>query len=237
MARVLVVEDDVPVAELLDEVLARAGHTVQLADCVETAFRAFRQFHPDVVMLDVSLPDGNGIELCRRIRESSLVPVLFLTARVTLEDKVRAFRVGGDDFVTKPFSPAEIVLRLDALLRWSVWSPPPGGAIERIGDLEIDRQARIVRRGGVPIKLSAQEVDVLIALASTPGQPWPVDKLARWLGIAVESHHAASELIRLKISRLRRKLEVEPRDPTYLHNHRNAGYLLAWRERSGRSGP
>jgi DNA-binding response OmpR family regulator len=148
---------------------------------------------------------------------------------------VRAFRAGGDDFLTKPFSPTELTLRIDALLRRSTWSGPTPSQVDRVGDLEIDRAARVVRLAGEPVKLSEMEVEVLIALASTPGQPWPVDKLARWLGIAVESHHAASELIRLKISRLRRKLEPEPRHPRYLHNYRNAGYLLALKSDAERS--
>lgn len=227
MARVLVVEDDAEVAELLREVLSAGGHVVRLAREVAAGRRWFHRFQPEAVVLDVSLPDGSGFELCQHIRETSTVPVLFLTARSTLQDKVRAFRAGGDDFLTKPFSPTEVVLRIDALLRRSAWSGPPPPQVDRVGDLEIDRAARVVRLAGQPVKLSEMEVEVLIALASTPGQPWPVDKLARWLGIPVESHHAASELIRLKISRLRRKLEPEPRRPRYLHNHRSAGYLLA----------
>jgi DNA-binding response OmpR family regulator len=228
MARVLVVEDDKDVAELLREVLAQAGHEVRLAHTAAAGRRWFHRLEPDLLVLDVSLPDGTGFEVCQHVRETSLAPILFLTARSTLQDKVRAFRAGGDDFLTKPFSPVEVVLRVDALLRRSVWAGPRPPAVDRLGDLEIDRTARVVRLGGVPVKLSEMEVEVLIALASTPGQPWPVDKLARYLGVPVESHHAASELIRLKISRLRRKLEPEPRSPRYLHNHRNAGYLLAF---------
>ena len=229
MARVLVVEDDKDVAGLLREVLVQAGHEVRLAHTALAGRRAFHRHDPDLLVLDVSLPDGTGFELCQHVRETSLAPVMFITARAALQDKVRAFRAGGDDFMTKPFSPVEVVLRADALLRRSAWSGPRPSAVDRIGELEIDRTARVVRLGGTPVKLSEMEVEVLIALASTPGQPWPVDKLARYLGVAVDSHHAASELIRLKISRLRRKLEAEPRRPRYLHNHRNAGYLLAFR--------
>src|SRR5262245_31321925 len=145
-----------------------------------------------------------------------------------LQDKTRGFRVGGDDFLTKPFVMAELLMRVDALLRRAAWSPPPAGPVARVGDLEVDPHARVVRRSGAPVKLSPMEVDLLVALASTPTAPWPVDKLARRLGIAAETHAGASELIRLKVSRLRRKLEPEPRRPRYLHNHREAGYLLAF---------
>jgi len=160
------------------------------------------------------------------------VPILFLTGRQSLEDKVRAFRAGGDDFVVKPYLPSEVVLRVEALLRRAAWNAQPPD-VERFGDLEVDRAARVVRRGGRPVKLSPMELELelLITLASTPGNPWPVDRLARRLGIAVESMVNASELIRMKVSRLRRKLGPEPRRPRYLHNHRRSGYLLAWRNR------
>jgi len=229
MARVLVVEDVLAEAELLTMVLRRAGHEVRSALTAWDAVRAFQQQHPDIAILDIGLPDGSGFDVCTAIRESSQMPILFLTARRSLEDKVRGFRAGADDFVVKPYLPSEIVLRVEALLRRAAWSPPPS-PIERFGDLEIDRASRVVRRAGQPIKLSPMEIELLIALASTPGTPWPVDKLARRLGVGTDSYATASEIIRMKVSRLRRKIESDPRQPRYLHNHRRSGYLLAWNE-------
>jgi DNA-binding response OmpR family regulator len=228
MARVLVVEDVLAEAELLQTVLGRAGHEVRAAATARDAISAFGEDHPDLVILDVGLPDGSGFDVCAAIRETSQVPIVFLTARRSLEDKVRGFRAGGDDFVVKPYLPSEMVVRVDALLRRAAWSPPPP-PLDIFGDLEIDRAARVVRVAGRPIKLSPMEVDLLIALASTPGAPWPVERLARRLGVPTESLAAASELIRMKVSRLRRKLEPEPRHPRYLHNLRRSGYLLAVR--------
>jgi DNA-binding response OmpR family regulator len=228
MGRVLVVEDDSDVAEIVHDLLQGAGHVVRVAYSVSEALPAFREFWPDALVLDISLPDGNGLDLCRELRELSHAPILFLTARNLLVDKTRAFRLGADDYLTKPFAAAELVLRVEAVLRRAAWSPQPAAAVARVGDLEVDAQARVVRRGGDPVKLSPMEVDLLVALASTPTAPWPVDKLARRLGVTAESRAAASELIRLKVSRLRRKLEPEPRRPRYLHNHREAGYLLAF---------
>ena len=226
MARVLVVEDVLAEAELLTTVLSRAGHEVRTAATAWDALRAFQADHPDIALLDVGLPDGSGYDVCAAIRADSQIPILFLTARRSLEDKVRGFRAGADDFVLKPYLPSEIVLRVEALLRRAAWSPPPS-TVQTFGDLEIDRTARVVKRGGRPIKLSPMEIELMIALASTPGTPWPVDKLARRLGVETDSLATASEIIRMKISRLRRKLEPEPRAPRYLHNHRKAGYLLA----------
>jgi len=228
MARVLVVEDILAESELLGIVLKRAGHEVRTAATAWEAVRAFQQEHPDIAILDIGLPDGSGFDVCAAFRESSQMPILFLTARRSLEDKVRGFRVGADDFVVKPYLPSEIVLRVDALLRRAAWSPPPP-PVERFGDLEIDRASRVVRRGGQPVRLSPMEIELLIALASTPGTPWPPDKLARRLGVGTDSYATASEIIRMKVSRLRRKLEPDPRRPLYLHSHRRSGYLLAWK--------
>jgi DNA-binding response OmpR family regulator len=227
MARVLVVEDVLAEAELLTLILKRAGHEVRAAATAWDAVRSYQQEHPDLAILDIGLPDGSGFDVCAAIRESSQMPILFLTARRSLEDKVRGFRVGADDFVVKPYLPSEIVLRVDALLRRAAWSPPPS-PVERFGDLEIDRASRIVRRAGQPVKLSPMEIELLIALASTPGTPWPADKLARRLGVGTDSYATASEVIRMKVSRLRRKLEPDPRQPRYLHNHRRSGYLLSF---------
>jgi DNA-binding response OmpR family regulator len=228
MARVLVVEDVLAESELLNIVLTRAGHEVRTAGTAWDAVRSFQQQHPEIAILDIGLPDGSGFDVCATIRQSSQIPILFLTARRSLEDKVRGFRVGADDFVVKPYLPSEIVLRVDALLRRAAWSPPPP-PVERFGDLEIDRASRVVRRAGKPVKLSPMEIELLIALASTPGAPWPADKLARRLGVGTDNYATSSEIIRMKVSRLRRKLEPDPRRPLYLHSHRRSGYLLAWK--------
>src|SRR5436305_271019 len=153
MARVLVVEDVLAEAELLATVLGRAGHEVRSAPTARDAIAAFGEDHPDLVILDVGLPDGSGFEVCVAIRATSQVPIVFLTARRSLEDKVRGFRAGGDDFVVKPYLPSEMVVRVDALLRRAAWSPP-AAALHVYGDLEIDRAARVVRLAGRPIKLS-----------------------------------------------------------------------------------
>jgi two-component system KDP operon response regulator KdpE len=227
MARLLVVGD----AALADE-LGRVGYEVRAAATAENALAQFDRSVPDLVVIEVVLPDASGTSLCAALRATSRAPVLFVSGQPSLAEKVRCFGIGGDDYLALPAAREELLLRVDALLRRVAWSSQLE-PVTCIGDLEIDRAGRVVRRAGRPIRLSRQELDVLFALASTPGRPWPADKIARWLGIPVESRRATSELIRLKISRLRRKLEPEPRRPRYLHNQRDAGYMLALTSNAG----
>jgi DNA-binding response OmpR family regulator len=222
MARLLVVGDRALAGEL-----ARVGYEVRAAATAAEAIEQFDRSVPDLVVVDVVLPDASGTSLCAALRATSRAPVLFVSGQPSLAEEVRCFGVGGDDYLAQPVPHQELLVRVDGLLRRVAWSSEPA-PLTQVGDLEIDRAGRVVRRAGQPIRLSRQELDVLFALASTPGRPWPADKIARWLGIPVESRRATSELIRLKISRLRRKLEPEPRRPRYLHNQRDAGYMLAW---------
>ena len=190
------------------------------------ALREMPLFQPEVVVLDFSLPDGTGADVCQQIRTVSRVPVLFLTGRGSEVDKARGFRAGADDYLVKPFLPTELALRVEALLRRSAWSQP-ASQTNTVGDLEIDGNARVVRRNGEILSLSPMEFDILVALASTPGSPWSAERLARRLGVPVSSPTEAAELMRVKMSRLRRKVEPDPTNPSYLHSRRGSGYMLA----------
>jgi two-component system response regulator MtrA len=225
MARVLIVDDDPSVRELVTFTLTAEGHEVHAFEDAESAEKELGIFAPEAVVLDVSLPGQSGFQLCQRIREDSRVPILFLTGRGTAPDVDRGFRVGGDDYLVKPFRPSELALRVLALLRRSAWIGPTNAAVE-IGDMEIDNVARTVRRAGEPITVSPMELDILIALASTPGSPWPAERLARRLNLPVDLPSEAAEVMRVKISRLRRKIEPDPTHPRYLHSQRGTGYLL-----------
>jgi DNA-binding response OmpR family regulator len=226
MARLLAVDDDPATLELVAFTLTSEGHEVRTAADAETALREFPLFQPEAVVLDVSLPDSNGMDVCQAIRAESKVPVLFVTGRGTLQDKTRGFRAGGDDYLVKPFLPSELALRVEALLRRSAWSAPSGAGAVRIGDLEVDGQARTVRLAGDDVAVSPMELDILVALASTVGAPWSPERLVRRLGLPVDSPAEAAELIRVKISRLRKKIESDPEGSRYLHSRRGTGYIL-----------
>jgi two-component system response regulator MtrA len=226
MARLLAVDDDPATLELVAFTLTAEGHEVRTAPDAQTALREFPLFQPEAVVLDVSLPDSNGMDVCQAIRLESKVPVLFVTGRGTLQDKTRGFRVGGDDYLVKPFLPSELALRVEALLRRSAWSGQPQSTAFEVGDLAIDGQARTVRRGAEDIAVSPMELDILVALASTPGVPWSPEKLVRRLGLSTDSPAEAAELMRVKISRLRKKVEPNPNEPRYLFSRRGTGYVL-----------
>jgi DNA-binding response OmpR family regulator len=167
---VVVVEDDAAIADLLDLYLRQAGFRPLLASTGERGIELVGQHGADLVVLDVGLPDLDGFDVCRRLRASSTVPVLFLTARDGEIDRVLGLELGGDDYVTKPFSPREVVARVRAILRRGHAAPTGPATVIEIGDgVEIDLPRREVRRGTVPVALATREFDLLAHLARNQG--------------------------------------------------------------------
>jgi DNA-binding response OmpR family regulator len=166
---VLVVEDEATIAASVAARLRGEGFRVETAADGIVALQRSRELHPDLVVLDVMLPGLDGLEVCRELQRDRAVPVLMLTARDSEEDTVVGLAVGADDYLTKPFSPRELVARVKALLRRVERLPAAPGEPVRIGDIEIDPAARQVRRGGEPVHLTPTEFDVLHHLAIRPG--------------------------------------------------------------------
>ncbi|HVV21171.1 MAG TPA: response regulator transcription factor, partial [Pseudonocardiaceae bacterium] len=160
--RVLVVDDEATLAELVTMALRYEGWEVRSAGNGMTAVRVAREFRPDVVVLDVMLPDLSGLEVLHRLRERAPnLPVLFLTAKDAVEDRIAGLTAGGDDYVTKPFSLEEVVLRLRALLRRTQAAAAVSGSVLSVGDLTLDEDSREVHRGGQVIELTATEFELL----------------------------------------------------------------------------
>jgi len=180
-ARVLVVDDDATIRDVLRRYLERAGHEVVLAEDGPRALATAGQAGPDLVVLDVMLPGLDGIEVCRRLRAMSPVPVVMLTALGEEDDRVLGLEVGADDYVTKPFSPRELVLRVDAVLRRSRRPLPVHGetGVLRDGDLAVDRAAHEVRLAGRPLALTTREYDLLVHLMANPGAVFTREELLR----------------------------------------------------------
>jgi two-component system response regulator MtrA len=218
-ARILVVDDDKALAEMLGMVLQAEGfHTDHSADGVD-AVEKFHELRPDLVLLDVMLPGLDGIEVCERIREESGVPIIMLTARTDTRDVVRGLEVGADDYVVKPFNPAELIARIRARLR-----EPQQESLEtlHIGDLTIDVAAHEVRRGNTSISLTPLEFDLLVILARKPQQVFTREVLLE--KVWGYQYKADTRLVNVHVQRLRAKIEQDPDHPTIVMTVRGVGY-------------
>jgi two-component system alkaline phosphatase synthesis response regulator PhoP len=181
LARVLVVEDEQDVAELIRYHLVREGYDVRVALNGAEALRQARDFRPEVVLLDIMVPQLNGWEVCRRLKQESetrTVPVIMVTGRVEEGDKVLGFELGADDYVTKPFSPRELVARVRAVLRRGRSAEPASKKTHfSSGELEIDRHRFEVTMRGTPVELTRKEFELLAALVATPGRVFGREEL------------------------------------------------------------
>ncbi|HYB70308.1 MAG TPA: response regulator transcription factor [Candidatus Bathyarchaeia archaeon] len=179
-ARVLVVEDEPDVAEMIRYNLGREGYDVRVAGNGTDALRQVKEAKPDVVLLDIMVPQLNGWEICRRLkqdRETKAIPVIMVTGRVEEGDKVLGFELGADDYVTKPFSPRELIARVRAVTRRGRPIEDASGQPLRAGDLEIDRQRFEVKMKGRLVELTRKEFDLLAALVRTPGRVFGREEL------------------------------------------------------------
>ncbi|HEX3005577.1 MAG TPA: MtrAB system response regulator MtrA [Angustibacter sp.] len=217
--RVLVVDDDTALAEMLGIVLRGEGFDPVHCGDGEAALAAFRDVRPDLVLLDVMLPGVDGIEVCRRIRSESGVPIVMLTAKSDTVDVVVGLESGADDYVVKPFKPKELVARVRARLRSSGESAP-----ERldIGDLTIDVAGHTVTRDGEPISLTPLEFDLLVALARKPWQVFSREVLLEQ--VWGYRHAGDTRLVNVHVQRLRSKIERDPEHPEIVVTVRGVGY-------------
>jgi DNA-binding response OmpR family regulator len=220
--RILVVEDDPGIAKLLHDNLTFDGFEVQLAHTAADGLRKCQAFAPDLVLLDVKLPDGNGFELCQVLRQGGRRPVIFLSARGQRADKVRGLDLGADDYVTKPFDMEELVARINAVLRRA------RPTVEKIalGETVIDFIALRATRAGAQIPLTTREFEFLRYLAERPGAPVHRDQLlAEIWGIRDGSTTRAVDFF---VARLRKKIEPNPRAPLFLRTTHGDGYSLTF---------
>jgi len=218
--RVLVIEDDTEIADVLRRTLRQEGHEVRTAGDGEEALSAAAEFAPDLVILDLGLPKLDGVEVLRRMRADDDVPVLILTARSDLDDRVEGLDTGADDYLVKPFERQELLARMRALMRRR---PPRGAATLVLGDLRLNPATREVVRGDREIELTAREFELLEFLMRNERlvvsrerlleEVWGYDPLAM------------TNTIDVFISNLRRKLE-EGDEPRLLHTKRGAGYVM-----------
>ncbi|MGW1792722.1 response regulator transcription factor [Streptomyces tubercidicus] len=218
--RLLVVDDDPRMSELLETTLGLAGYEVTTAGCGGEALRAYAELPPDLLVLDVLLPDLDGFTVCRRLVENGArLPVLFLTARDSVDDRVTGFAMGADDYLTKPFSLPELLARVHALLRRAGRSAETGPLL-CFADLTVDERTRRVRRGDRQIALSPTEYKLLRYLLINTDQVLSKEQIMDH----VWQHHFGEGVVEKLVSRLRAK--VDARAPALIHTMRGFGYSL-----------
>lgn len=219
MPLIMVVDDDQDLAEMLGIVLTAEGYEVNLVNRGDEVIAEFESQAPDLVLLDIMLPGLDGVEVCKLIREKSMVPIVMLTAKGETQDVVAGLEAGADDYMVKPFNPQELVARLKVRLRRS-------GAVSntglRIGNIEIDQVSHTILRDGKTIPLTRLEFDLIVALAKEPGRVFTREALLS----EVWGYRPATDtrLVNVHIQRLRAKVEVDPEDPKIILTVRGVGY-------------
>ncbi len=224
-ATILVVEDEEPILSLVVAYLKAEGFVVHTARDGESALQQVQTVHPDLVVLDLLLPGIDGLEICRRLQYDDGPYVLMLTARAEEVDKVVGLSVGADDYLTKPFSPRELVARVKAILRrrrHTGMAAPAENTLLTFRDLQIDVARREVQRRGVPVTLTAREFDLLYTLAAMPGRVFTREQLLE--RVWGHDFDGVDRVVDVHISLLRRKLEDDPAEPTLIQTVRGVGY-------------
>src|SRR3954464_7948065 len=221
--RILVVEDEQAISEPLVDALAREGFDAHVAPTVAEAERAFDEREPDLVLLDVMLPDGDGRDLCRELRRRSDVPIVMLTARGEEVDRVVGLELGADDYVVKPFSARELAARIRAILRRG-----RGGGkrdVVEVGPIRLDASSRAVSKDGRPVEMAAREFDLLHLLMSRAGE---VVRREEIMDLVWDEHwFGSTKTLDVHVSWLRKKLEDAPADPRYITTSRGVGFRFA----------
>jgi two-component system alkaline phosphatase synthesis response regulator PhoP len=218
---ILVVDDEPKIVKQARDYLEKGGYRVVTAGDGKMALAVARHEQPDLIVLDLNLPEMDGLDVCRALRRESDVPIIMLTARVEETDRLIGLELGADDYVTKPFSPRELVARVRAVLRRVRGGVHQPGLI-RAGDLEIDLHGHRVTRAAEPIHLTRTEFNLLATLAQHPGQTFTrAQLLDRLHGIAYEGYDRS---IDAHVKNLRRKLEAYPAEPRYVLTVYGVGY-------------
>ncbi|HET6352343.1 MAG TPA: response regulator transcription factor [Coriobacteriia bacterium] len=223
MKRILVVDDEDSILKVVDYALSQAGYEVHTASTGDGAEFMIEQVKPDLLILDLMLPGKSGLDIARDLRAESNIPIIMLSARGDEVDRILGLEFGADDYVTKPFSPRELVSRVKAILR-RVEGGSSDKAMVSVGELEIDTLARQVKLQGQPIHLTSSEYGILLHLAKHPGTAY--SRQAILSALWDESPVGDERAVDVHIHNIREKLEADPKNPEYLLTVRGYGYRL-----------
>jgi DNA-binding response OmpR family regulator len=222
--RILVVDDEQKILDVVKSYLENSGYAVSAAQCGREAFEKFEKEHPSLIILDWMLPDTTGEEICRVLRQKSNVPIIMLTARVEEESILQGLAVGADDYITKPFSPRQLVARVEALLRRAE-SDSPAALTFRSGELIIDLADRDVKKNGNSVSLTPNEYKIVCALARHPKKVFTREELiAVVIGDEFEGY---DRVIDTHIKNIRQKIEEDTKNPCYIITVHGIGYRFA----------
>jgi DNA-binding response OmpR family regulator len=222
--KILVVDDEPEIVELIKLYLERDGFEVITCDNGQQALELVLMHRPSLIILDILLPDMDGIEVCRQLRKNDPTPVLFLSCKSEGIDIILGLSMGGDDYMTKPFSPSQLVARVKAQIRRSTMLDQHRSGLQvlRFPGLEIDLASHIVKVNGKPVQLSAKEFDLISIMAKTPNRVYRIEQLFE-LVWSLDSVGDPRTLI-VHISNLRKKIEPNPAEPKYVLTVRGVGY-------------
>jgi two-component system, OmpR family, response regulator RegX3 len=224
---ILLVEDERSIAEPFAGALAREGFEPVIAGTARAALELFHRHEPSLVLLDIALPDGDGREVCRELRRASAVPIIMLTARGTETDRVVGLELGADDYVVKPFSSAEVIARIRAVLRRTGRDTTPDPPVE-IDGLRLDPSARIATLDGEPLDLSRKEFDLLARLMRDAGRVVTREDLMS--DVWDENWFGSTKTLDVHVGFLRRKLDDDAAEPRFLHTVRGVGFRFTGAE-------
>ncbi len=220
-SRVLVVDDEPQITRVLKTVLSSQGYQVRTAAEAESALASFHEWHPELIITDLYMPRMNGVELCRRIRAVSSVPIIVLSVKGEERTKVEALDSGADDYVTKPFGTDELLARVRAALRRRANEPPEMASFD-VGDFRVDLAARRVHIRGQEVRLTPKEFDLFVYLARHPNRVLTHRTLLE--AVWGEASQEQPEYLRVFMGQLRKKLEADPSNPKYLVTEPWVGY-------------
>ena len=224
-ARVLLIDDDARLAALVSEYLGEAGYRIVVEASGAAGLERLRREAFDAVILDLMLPDMDGLEVCRQLRVGQATPVLMLTARGDATDRIVGLETGADDYLPKPFEPRELLARIRAILRRRTDGAPAPVKTMRFGSMEIDRDARTVTVGGKPAELTSYQFDLLVVLAERAGRVLTRDQIME--AVRGRELEAFDRSIDVHMGRIRAAIEADPKVPKRILTVRGVGYVFA----------
>ena len=230
-SKLLIIDDDEALSSMLAEYLAPSGLQLVCCATVKDGLHALQNKPVDAVILDIMLPDGDGLEVCRTIRRHSDVPILMLTAKGDETDRIVGLELGADDYLPKPFNPRELLARLKAILRRTHHTGARTDVILRFGELEIDQNARTVRLNGETRTLTSHQFEILLVLAKNAGKVLSRDQLMN--AVRATDLEPFDRSIDVHISRIRSAIEADPKNPARVLTVRGAGYVFTRQQSRG----